>query len=166
MIELPKTDLPKQTDSPSSHLRGYGCKIHADTAMVQLYLNKVLSPQEVSLITDKAIKAGFVLDNAIPTTQNGWYRCYVKDPVSLIALTGEYLGKKVSGKEICRGAPLSKFIPIKYDFMVIEWATDLGSHFGLGDWVNGKIETTYNPWVGLKTNGIRTVRYWRIFNTE
>jgi len=166
MIELPKTiDLPKQTESPSSHVRGYGCKAHSDMGMVQLYLKHGMAPEEVLLVIERAIKAGFILDNTLPTSQNGWYRCFVKDPVSLIALTGEYFGRKISGKELSRGVPDSKNIPLRYDFMQIEWATDIGSHFGLGDWVNGKIETMYNPWPSLKVNGIRTVRYWRIFET-
>lgn len=158
-------DLPKQTASPSSHVRGYGCKAHSDMALPQLFLNHSLSPEEIILIIERAIKAGYILDNAIPTTQNGWYRCFVKDPVSLIALTGEYFGRKISGKELMRNVPSIAERPLKYDYMQIEWKTDIGSHFGLGEWVNGVVETTYNPWPALKTNGIRTVRYWRIYET-
>jgi len=180
MIDLPKTiELPKQTDSPSVHLRGYGCKVHADTAMVQLFLQHSLSVDELLAITNKGIERLYIWDNDIPINKEDrlawekkhgkpcpeWYRCYVKDPVSLIALTGEYFVRKISGKEISRGVPSNRDIPLKYDFMEIEWATYLGSHFGLGDWVNGKIETLYNPWSSLKVNGIRTVRYWRIFET-
>jgi len=158
-------DLPKQTASPLKSLRGYGCKFHTTTGMVQLFLQHSLSPDEIKIIFDKAVKLGYVLDNAIPTTQTGWCRSYVKDSVSLIALTGEYFGRKVSGKELSRGVPDRNSIPLKYTFMEIEYNTDLGSHFALGDWVNGEIVESYNPWPALPHSTIRTVRYWRIFET-
>lgn len=158
-------DLPKQTASPSKSLRGYGCKFHTGAGMVQLFLQHSLSPDEIKIIFDKAVKLGYVLDNAIPTTQAGWYRSYVKDPVSLIALTGEYFSRKVSGVELLRGVPSIANRPLKYSYMEIEYKTELGSHFALGEWVNGEIVETYNPWPSLPHKEIKTVRYWRIFET-
>lgn len=150
----------KQTQSVNNHFRFYGCYAFTLLTMVQMLAEKTLTLTECQNLINDAIKKGLILDNDIPTTQNGWYRCFVANPLTFTKLAIDYLGGKGTLSEISRGAPN---LPQPKDarFVVIEWSTKTGSHFGLGTFTNGTLETIYDPWESFPRTGVKTVRFWR-----
>jgi len=147
------TPLVGQRSSPGPHLRGWGCKIHALLAMGQLYYNVRLTPEQIRQITLRAIARGDVLDNNIPIDKPGWYRCFVVNGRGLIQATWP----DCRAREVSRGDKPAA----PYDFCEIEWQTATGSHFGLGEYLDGVVKTIYDPWPELARIKIKSLRFWR-----
>lgn len=121
---------------------------------------KTLTLAECQDLINEAIRKGIIQDNDIPTTKNGWYRCFVASPSTFAKMAIDKLGGKGTLSEISRGAP-TLIEPKDTRFTVIEWSTKTGSHFGLGKFNNGTLETIYDPWETLPRTGVKTVRFWR-----
>lgn len=162
------TGLPLQTQSPSASLRGFGCKIHCDLAMVQDRLGRVFTPQEIAAHVAAGIKRGEILDNDIPIAaaaraawerKNGrpcpeWWRSFLRRPADFV--------RSVSGGLTYEEQRSTVTLPPtgRYDYLEIEWLTASGSHFTLGELRTDRtLAITYNPWPGIALTGIRTLRY-------
>jgi len=173
-------ELIKQTQSPGQHTKLFGCYEHCLVTMAQDQIGKLLTVFENRDLVLSAITAGIILDNNFDYSVKGWYRCFVKDPVAMIQLAAMYLNKKplsicnqIAKINIEKG---DKFVPKQFlaNYVIIENITDRyddetneiirGSHFTLGeiDQKTGLYKEAYNPWPGLKTNGIRTLRLWEV----
>lgn len=164
----------KQTQCVDNHKRYWGCYAFDLLTMPQILAKKALTLKECEDLIDAAIKRGIIQDNDIPITkearlkweqENGkpcppWYRIYVANSLTFTKMVVDYLGGKGTLSEISRGAPT---LPQPKDtrFVIIEWSTKTGSHFGLGMFINGVLETIYDPWESLPRTGVKTVRYWR-----
>jgi len=145
-----------QTAFDNDHIRLYGCYFLSLLSIAEDIAGKQFTKDDILTIFNRAVKSGLILDNNIPVGQDGWYRCFVTRPADLIAIGLRFLGNQNTMVEVYRGAIKQ---PDSLDYVIIEHATAMGSHFTRGD---KELKTTFDPWAGLARKGIKTVRFWRV----
>lgn len=152
--------LQRQTDSSVASIRGYGCYFYSLMALWQNQHLLALSDAELSKIFDTCVAAGIIVDNKIPTTDAGWYRCFIKSPRDIFKVADGYTNKKTQARETYRSPTLIDTPAGQYT--IIEWRTKTGSHFVVGI-VNAKgVQVLYNPDPRIKSTTIKTIRHWEV----
>lgn len=153
--------IPLQTSSGIKSIRGFGCYLSCLAAIAMDVAGTVLSVKEIEAVFAEAVKLGIVLDNDVPTTEAGWWRCFVMDPWALMRLFAQRLGyrAKVDGgsKETVSPTPAGWYT-------IVEYTTGTGSHFRVGTVAADKsIVVEYDPGPSFPVNAVRTVRHWRVW---
>lgn len=110
-----------------AHFPRWGCYAASLLTFVERHLRRELGQVEVEMIWQKALTAGFVWDNDLPTdgSKGDWYRCFVAEPVGFVNLALEHVGLSIRIKSVRKaGSPGP-------DFCLVCWKTAVGVHFGL-----------------------------------
>lgn len=146
----------KQTDSKYKSVRGWGCYLCA-----LAWIAGVRDIRDVDRFFIDLISSGWVLDNQLPTTKRGWYRCFVVKPERVVEYYARMMGSHVHAQELTRHPhdPRPTFA-LDGLWIVMEAATENGSHFGV------VYPDVYNPDPRFPLDDGRTWRAWSVANVE
>lgn len=153
-------EFSKQTDSSIASIRGYGCYLCSLLALWQTAKAKRLLAEEIETIFHLAKDAGVIIDNDIKIGSDGWFRCFVSNPVGVFKIADAFAGTKSKASEKYRDKILTD-TPAGC-FSIIEFRTKLGSHFVAGRIEDGGPVVTYNPDPRISCTEVRTVRHWSV----
>lgn len=142
----------KQTDSKYPHIRGWGCYL-----CTLAYIAGVRDIAIVDKLYPVLKSLGYIKDNSIPTSEKGWYRCFVAAPAACVHYLSKETGKEKNGKELSRH-PHNPEPSIARDWLYIikEIIVGNGSHFVVShpEW--------YNPDERIKDGQARSYRVWSV----